>query len=184
MGEAKLLNMPQVPQNNMSQLPPEIVHITQGYISLQSIIAQLTEKTHVDLIETIKDLAQMPLSVSKANVNGSQISVADDNSVENLAKKLRLLKFATDSHEIWTKALVITGWSRKAEDVSKIIDLKVHLDQRQQDFVSIIEKMAHDKRGYIHARLPNPDIMTALEVMGTGKASWMPDVGFLSRLFF
>ncbi|RKF83947.1 Mediator of RNA polymerase II transcription subunit 14 [Golovinomyces cichoracearum] len=165
--------------SKMNPLPPEIGHITQGYVPLHSLIARLAQKTHSELIKTIKDLAQMQLPTHKGNYNSTQVSGVDDGSAENLAKKLRMLKFATDSHEAWTKALVITGWSRKAEDVSKIIDLKVYLDQRQQDYVEAIEQMAHDKRGYIYARLPNPDIKTALEAMVTGKASWMPEFGYI-----
>ncbi|POS85131.1 hypothetical protein EPUL_003911 [Erysiphe pulchra] len=163
-----------------NDLPPEILHITQGYISLKTLIARLAQKTHRDLLKTVIDLAQMPTPTLKANSNGTQVITVDDTSTENLAKKLRILKFVTEAHEAWTKALVITGWSRKAEDVSKIIDLKVHLDARLQDYVAAIDQMAHDKRGYIHARLPNPDIKTALEVMETGKASWMPEVGLYS----
>ncbi|KAI0998614.1 Mediator of RNA polymerase II transcription subunit 14 [Podosphaera aphanis] len=183
--EAKTSKMDTLPiikkksQEKMNQLPADIEHITQGYMSLETLIARLAQKTYLDLIGTIKDLAQMPIPASKLNINGSQISTVDDHSEENIAKKLRMIKFATDSHEAWTKALVITGWSRKAEDVSKIIDLKVHMDQKQQDYVAAIEQMAHDKKGFIHARLPNPDIMTALEVMTTGKVSWMPDFGYI-----
>lgn len=162
-----------------SDLPPEILHITQGYISLQTLISRLTQKTYRDLVKTVKDLALMPTTAPKANSNGYQVMTVDDTSSENLAKKLRILKFTTDAHEQWTKALVITGWSRRAEDVSKIIDLKVYLDERLQDYVAAIDQMAHDKRGYIHARLPNPDIKTALEVMETGKVSWMPELGYI-----
>ncbi|RKF63359.1 Mediator of RNA polymerase II transcription subunit 14 [Erysiphe neolycopersici] len=169
----------QRPMGKNNDLPSEILHITQGYISLKTLIARLAQKTHRDLLKTVKDLAQMPTTYLKANSNGSQVMAVDDTSAENLAKKLRILKFVTEAHEAWTKALVITGWSRKAEDVSKIIDLKVHLDARLQDYVAAIDQMAHDKRGYIHARLPNPDIKTALEVMETGKASWMPQLGYI-----
>ncbi|SZF02909.1 unnamed protein product [Blumeria hordei] len=176
----KTSNNHQNPYNRPNQFPSEISHITHGYLSLQKLIARLAQKTHSDLLGTIKDLAQLPLPTSKLSSNGSTVTMADDNSVENLTKKLRVLKFATDAHEAWTKALVITGWSRKADDVSKIIDLKVHLDQKQNEYVAAIEQMAHDKKGYIHARLPNPDIKTALEVLVTGKVSWMPEFGYIT----
>jgi mediator of RNA polymerase II transcription subunit 14 len=163
-------------QERINQLPPEIVHITQGYMPLSKLLSRLAQKTHSDLSDTILELAQMPIPASALNGNSSHVTTVDDNSPENLAKKLRMLKFAQDAHTEWTKALVITGWSRRAEDVSRTIDLKIHLDNQMGFYDSAFSELAEVKRGLIHARLPNPDLRTALEVLTTGKASWMPDV--------
>lgn len=161
-------------QDRVNQLPPEIAHITQGYMPLSKLLSRLAQKTHNDLSKTILELAQM--SAPASVVNGLHKSAADDTSQENLNKKLRLVKFAQDAHTEWTKALVITGWSRRAEDVSRTIDLKIHLDSQGQFYESAIYELSEIKKGLIHARLPNPDLKTALEVLTTGKASWMPDV--------
>ncbi len=167
-------------QEQISQLPPEIVHITEGYMPLGMLLSRLAQKTHADLINTVTDLAQMPVPTSTVNGNASHVSVTDDNSVENVNKKLRLLNFATPAHEAWTKALVITGWSRRADDVRKIIDLRIHLDQQKMLYTDTIEAMANNKKALLNFRLPNPDFKTALEVITTGKSSWMPDVCFNS----
>lgn len=166
-------------RNQIDQLPPEIVHITQGYLSLSTLLARLAQKTHNDLSKTVTDLAQMPPPASVANGNASHITTIDDNSAENLAKKLRLLKFSQEAHTEWTKALVITNWSRRSEDVSKMIDAKVHLDQQKAFYDFAVHELSEVKRSLMHARLPNPDIKTALEVLTTGKASWMPEVCIL-----
>jgi mediator of RNA polymerase II transcription subunit 14 len=163
-------------QERINQLPPEIAHITQGYMPLSKLLSRLAQKTHSDLSSTILELAQMPVPASAVNGNAAHITAVDDNSVENLNKKLRMLKFAQDAHTEWTKALVITGWSRRAEDVSRTIDLKIHLDGQTQFYENALFELGEVKRGLIHARLPNPDLKTALEVLTTGKASWMPDV--------
>jgi mediator of RNA polymerase II transcription subunit 14 len=163
-------------QERINQLPPEIAHITQGYMPLSRLLSRLAQKAHNDLSSTILELAQMQVPSSTVNGSASHITIADDNSAENLAKKLRMLKFAQDSHTEWTKALVITGWSRRAEDVSRTIDLKIHLDNQAQFYENAVYELGEVKKGLIHARLPNPDLPTALEVLTTGKASWMPDV--------
>jgi mediator of RNA polymerase II transcription subunit 14 len=175
--------IPQDMQERVNQLPPEIAHITQGYMPLSKLLSRLAQKTHNDLSSTILELAQMPVPASAVNGNASHVTTADDSSVENLNKKLRMLKFAQDAHTEWTKALVITGWSRRAEDVSRTIDLKIHLDNQVQLYENAIYELGEVKRGLIHARLPNPDLRTALEVLKTGKASWMPDVRSLQTDF-
>ena len=101
---------------------------------------------------------------------------ADDNSRENVAKKLHLLSAAQKWHAQWLKTLVITQWSRRAPEVSKLIDLTMHFKQHGWKYDAALAEMAEMKRGLSQAALPNPDLRTALEVLTTGKAPWMPDV--------
>jgi len=162
--------------DRMSQLPPEIAHITEGYVSLSTLLTRLAQKSHNDLSEKILQLAQMPVPASAVNGNSSHITAVDDNSPENIAKKQALLDFVQSKHADWTKALVITKWSRQSEDVSKIIDLKIHLDQKKTLYDMAIHEMTEMKRSLGQARLPNPDLKTALQVLSTGKAPWMPEV--------
>ncbi|TVY37517.1 Mediator of RNA polymerase II transcription subunit [Lachnellula subtilissima] len=163
----------------LDQLPPEILHITQGYLPLSLLLSRLAQKTHNDLARTITDMAQMALPPAVANGNTSHGMSNDDNSQENLSKKLRLLNFAQDAHTEWTKALIITNWSRRSEDVSKMIDLKIHLDKQKSHYDFAINELMEVKRSLVHARLPNPDLKTALAVLTTGKASWMPELGYI-----
>ncbi|KAH8814964.1 mediator complex subunit MED14-domain-containing protein [Xylogone sp. PMI_703] len=163
----------------VNELPPELVHITQGYLPLSRLLTRLAQQTHNSLSNKIVEVAQMPMHAAAVNGNGSHAPAADDNSVENVNKKLRLLTFAQETHANWTKALVLTEWSRKAEDVSKIIDLKVHLDRQRSFYDIAVHEMMEMKRSLIHARVPNLDLKTALEVLSTGKAPWMPDLGYI-----
>jgi mediator of RNA polymerase II transcription subunit 14 len=163
-------------QQRSTELPEEIIHITQGYIGLKDLLCRMAQKTHSDLISTITELSQMPLPPSTMNGNGSHPTSVEDNSPENINKKVRLLQFLETAHDSWTKALVIAGWSRRAEEVSKIIDLHVHLNLQKQLYLNILGQMGNDKKELMAARLLNPDLKTALEVLTTGKVSWMPDV--------
>lgn len=165
--------------SQMGQLPQEIVHMTEHYMPLSTLLSRLAQKTHSDLLSTVSDLAQMPTPTSALNGNASYLSATEDTSSDNVNKKLRLMNFATSSHEAWTKALVITGWSRKAEDVSKLIDLRIHLEGQKSLFTDAIESMANNQRALHNFRLPNPDFKTALEALTTGKASWMPDLNYI-----
>jgi mediator of RNA polymerase II transcription subunit 14 len=163
-------------QEQINQLPPEIAHITQGYMSLATLLKRLSTRTHENLKAKLSQLAQMPIPPSALNTNGSHMTSVDDNSSENLSKKLLLLNFAQETHADWVKALVITNWSRRSEDVSKTIDLKIYLDQQKAMYDMAIHEMSEVKRSLPYARVPNPDLKTALQVLSTGKAPWMPEV--------
>jgi mediator of RNA polymerase II transcription subunit 14 len=161
----------------LQQLPPEIVHITEGFEPLSRLLMRLAQVTHNRLSAKIMELAAMPTPSSAINGNGMHYSNGiDDNSVDNVRKKVNLLKFAEATHADWTKALVITHWSRISEDVSKVIDLKVHLDTQKSFYDAAFYELIDVKRSLVQARVPNPDLRTAVEVLSTGKASWMPDV--------
>lgn len=163
-------------QEQINLLPPEIAHITQGYMSLSTLLKRLSARTHEDLKTKITQLSHMPIPSSALNTNGAHMTSVDDNSTENLAKKLALLNFAQSTHADWVKALVITNWSRRSEDVSKTIDLKIYLDQQKSMYDMAIHEMSEVKRSLPYARVPNPDLKTALQVLSTGEAPWMPEV--------
>jgi mediator of RNA polymerase II transcription subunit 14 len=169
-------------QERMNELPPEILHMTQGYMPLSTLITRFAQKTHNDLSAKILELAQMPLPASAVNGNVSHAQT-DDNSAENINKKYRLLEFAQNAHADWAKAYVLTSWSRNSEEVGKLIDLKWNLDQQALVYYQAIHHMAAVKLDLggrstevPGAGVPNPDLKTALQVLSTGKAPWMPEV--------
>lgn len=168
----------QVPR--MNDLPDEIVHITQGYISLSTFLTRLAQSTHNNLEDQITKMAKMPLPVAAMNGNSSiPNNDMDDVSNENIIKKKSILDFAYKEHQRWVKALVITEWSRKAEMVSKLIDLRAHIMKQQVLTDTAFDTMVNVKRDLTFARMPSPDLKTALQVLSTGKAAWMPDLQYI-----
>ncbi|KJZ79136.1 hypothetical protein HIM_01287 [Hirsutella minnesotensis 3608] len=165
----------------MNNLPDEIVHITQGFIPLSLLLSRLAQVSHNALQDKIVELAKMPLPAAAVNGNAALTSGGgtDDSSTENLRKKGNLATFAQDWHGKWLKALVITEWSRKSEMVSKLIDLKFHIDQQRILFDAALDNVINIKRDLTYARMPSPDLKTALQVLSTGKAPWMPDLYYI-----
>lgn len=163
--------------SRMNNLPDEIIHITQGFVPLSLLLTRLAQSTHNMVQDKIAELAKMPLSVAAMNgsTNYTQ-SAPDDTSSENIRKKAALLHFVQDMHAKWVKALVIMEWSRKASMVSKLIDLKFHVDQKRILFDTALDSIMNVKRDLTYARMPSPDLKTALQVLSTGTAPWMPDV--------
>jgi hypothetical protein len=163
--------------SRMNDLPDEIVHITQGFVPLSLFLTRLAQTTHNSLQDKVAELAKMPIPTGAVNGHSSSTATAaDDYSNENLRKKSALLNFAQDMHAKWVKALVITEWSRKSEMVSKLIDLKFHIDQQRILYDAALDNIVNVKRDLTFARMPSPDLKTALQVLSTGSAPWLPDV--------
>ncbi|KAI0137031.1 mediator complex subunit MED14 [Xylariales sp. AK1849] len=166
--------------SRMNDLPDEIQHITQGYIPLGLLLSRLAQRTHNQLQEKVLELAKRPIPAAVLNGNSAHPGASpDDSSVENVGKKQSLLNYIQETHGQWTKALVITAWSRKAPTVSKLIDLMNHLNVQRKIYDDGLDYMINVKRDLTFARLPNPDLQTALQVLSTGDASWMPDLGYV-----
>ncbi|RDW78063.1 hypothetical protein BP5796_05915 [Coleophoma crateriformis] len=166
--------------DRFNELPPEVQHLTEGYLPLSVLLARLAQSSHSNLTAKILQLAQMPLPNPVVNGHGGSAEKPEGNtSQENLQKKIAILKFAEDMHSNWTKALVLWNWSKNAADVSKMIDLRLYLQAQQSTYNMALDSMGVLKRDLAQARVPNPDLKTALEVLSTGKASWMPELGYI-----
>ncbi|KXJ91464.1 mediator complex subunit MED14-domain-containing protein [Microdochium bolleyi] len=124
----------------------------------------------------------MPLPSGAPIVNGNAVngnSLPDDSSPENIRKKAHLLEFVKDEHAKWVKALVMTSWSRKAETVSKLIDLYNAINMQKVDYLRSVEHLIDVRTALPAARLGEPDLQTALQILSTGEATWMPDLQYI-----
>lgn len=181
-------------------LPDELQHITTDIMPLSQLLSRLAQFSHAKLQQLILDLASKPLpelnSSGKGNtmgggVNGSLINGAngsaksgvngpspalEDTSPESLEKKTMILNFIQDLHSRWVKALVIAEWARNADDVSKLIDIRSHLVEKLELYTKAFWDMVNVKHEMSFAKVPSPDLKTALEVLSTGAVHWMPDV--------
>ncbi|KAH8905187.1 mediator complex subunit MED14 [Coniochaeta sp. PMI_546] len=165
----------------IDDLPDEIQHITAQSMPLGLLLSRLAQISHNHLQELIAELATRPVA-QNSTVNGApdyRPTTVEDTSPESLEKKRLLLEFIQNLHTRWVKALVITEWSRKAEPVGRLIDLKNHIEQQLAHFTNQLYAIADVKKQLIFARLPSPDLKTALEVLSSGEVSWMPELGYI-----
>ncbi|KAG7293114.1 mediator complex subunit [Staphylotrichum longicolle] len=186
-------------------LPDELQHITTDIMPLSQLLSRLAQFSHAKLQQLILDLASKPLpelnGSGKGNsmgggVNGSLINGAnggaksgvngpspalEDTSPESLEKKTMILNFIQDLHSRWVKALVIAEWARNADDVSKLIDIRSHLAEKLELYTKAFWDMVNVKHEMSFAKVPSPDLKTALEVLSTGAVHWMPDFGYLPK---
>ncbi|KAH8880682.1 MED14-domain-containing protein [Thozetella sp. PMI_491] len=167
-------------QHDISALPDEIQHITEDIMPLGLLLTRLAQISHNQLQGAITALAAKQVPQQLANGNSDYRSTTqEDNSAESLEKKSLLLDFAQDLHTKWVKALVITDWSKKADLVGRLIDIRHHLSGVLSSYNSNLYDIVQVKRDLHWAKVRGPDIQTALEVLSSGEADWMPDLGYI-----
>lgn len=167
----------------VGQLPPELEHVTFGYVPFSSLVSRLVQETFNDLTDVINDMSDLSVpqpSESAPNNYIHQQSGGNAGTLQaNVQKKLRMLHFASDRRAQFIKILVLSRWARQVEPVSKVIDLNFWLSNQTGKYNECCSWMGELKRRLISLREPNPDIKTALEVLSLGKASWLPDLNYL-----
>lgn len=175
--------IPNAVEKLAGQLPPEIEHITFGYIPFSLLVSRLVQETFNGLSVVINDMSDMqaPQSGQDAPLNSysPQVNGNGNTPSANVQKKLRMLTFASDRRAQFIKILILLRWTRQADSVSKVIDLNVWAKTRLGEYSGCIGWMGELKRRLAPLRDPNPDIKTALKVLSLGKASWLPDLGYL-----
>ncbi|KAL8738750.1 MAG: hypothetical protein Q9181_000505 [Wetmoreana brouardii] len=156
----------------LGQLPPEIEHITFGYLPISALVSRLVQETFNGFNDVINELSESSIP----QINGAAPA---NTSQANANKKLRLMSFSQERRAQFIKILVLLQWSRQAESMSKVIDLKVWLDGQRRLFDDACNWMGELKRLIGLERTPNPDLKTALEALSLGKAPRLPDLNYL-----
>ena len=106
------------------------------------------------------------------------LTPTNNQTKANLDKKDRILNFANDEKANFIKLLVLLQWSKGAEDVTKTIELNYWLMQRRLGFWDAIQEVARLKNDSVGFQLPNPDLRTAAQILSTGCASNISDLGY------
>ena len=170
--------------DSWNQMPPELQHFEESYLPLSTLIERIAQQCYNGLEDTIEKMAEKPRDEAPHSgspmVNGAGHHSATNGgmplSKEDLRKRTLLMTFARDQRDRLIKLMVLTQWSRQVGDVSKLIDIWNWLLSQMQTHDEAANWIGQIKLNMIPMKQSNPDIKTALEVLTTGKAAWMPDV--------
>lgn len=174
-------------QSSMPDSPPALQHITEGYLPLGQLIARTAQVSLNDLGETVDKLSlvQRGSRTAPALPNGigahASMNGGASTSKAGTEQKKDILESLNTQREKFIKLLVLGDWSQKVDDVGKLIDLNVFNQQQFTAFDHAKFRIADMHRRQQYFKEKAPDIKTAIEVLGTGKASWMPDLGYLPK---
>ncbi|CAK1365904.1 Mediator of RNA polymerase II transcription subunit 14 [Cercospora beticola] len=142
------------------------------------LLARLAQQCFGDLNATLNKMNDMPPPQPAAS-NGV-VPQTFDPSKESLARKKALMDFASDQRDRFTKALILSDFARSEHDMAKLVDLKAWFDSQiaaQENAMRFIGITKHD---VARAKMPNPNIEGAMELLANGKApSKWPDLGYI-----
>lgn len=161
--------------------PSELPHITQGFFPLGTLVNRAVQQCWNELSELMTEVAaiHVPSDASSATMANSKL-VANQSS-ENVHKKLRVLDFIHTKRAEFIKLLVLSQWSRQAEEVGRLIDIQAFIRARHQAYSAAVQSVGEMKRDLVRAQVANPDLRTALEVLSSGQMAALPDVSSIDH---
>lgn len=174
-----------ITQLSVTQLPPEVQHLTLGYLSMQHLVGRLVQETFNGLGDVINDMAEIPMPQPQTNgllnqkPNRSTRPLSEDSSHPNIQKKARMFDFANSRRAQFIKILILSRWARHAQEIRRVIDLKSWLEQKSGDYMHGVYYLGELKHHLSRIKEPSPDIKTALEILSLGEANRVPDIGYL-----
>lgn len=152
-------------------IPPDIIHISHGYVPFTCLINRVTQQCWNDLSDLLTSLGNSHpagISGSAAEANNVLSSKAGGSQSDELARrKLMVLEFCQAKRADFIKLLVLSNWSRQAAEVSRLVDLQAFIRMRYEaynDVVAVTAAMNHD---LIRAQIATPDLKTSLEVLAS-----------------
>jgi mediator of RNA polymerase II transcription subunit 14 len=164
------------------QLPPELQRYEDGFLPLSKLIERVAQDCYNGIEATIDDLASIrgPQKPSAPQVNGighqSAVKAPAPLTSEDIRKRTTLMNFAHDQRDKLIKLMVLTQWSRKVGDLSKLISINAWLNNQFAAHDWAPHWIGMVKQDMNRLKQNNPDIGTALQVLTTGRAPWMPHV--------
>ncbi|GAB7333318.1 hypothetical protein MBLNU13_g04948t2 [Cladosporium sp. NU13] len=146
--------------------------------SLGKLMIRTAESCWKELDQVLKNMAAQPVTPQPPGPNGATPEY--DNDAVSLTKKRELMKFAQLHRDRFMKALVISDWAKDADQFANIIDVNAHLGKINACHNAATTAVGEMKLAMNHAKMPNPNIEGALELLSTGKSHGLPDFGYLT----
>ncbi|KAK3069058.1 mediator complex subunit [Teratosphaeriaceae sp. CCFEE 6253] len=144
--------------------------------SLGTMIDRLAQQCFIDLNAALNKMtAEGQPADGAPKADGPVVDTAEIS----LGKKRHLMDFAHDQRDRFTKTLVLSDWSRNAEDMAKFIDIKVWQEKQRSAYNLAGNAIANTKLSAINFKVPAPNIEGAMELLATGKAAWVSDMGYI-----
>lgn len=147
--------------------------------SLGTLIDRVAEQCYHDLNDALTKMAEVGPEQNAPQQNGALPQGQQDTSETSLAKKRILMDFANNQRDRFTKTLVLTDWAKNSEDMARLIDIKVWQEKQRWAYTNAATAVGEIKRKLIDFKVPAPNIEGAMELLATGKASWIPNLGYI-----
>ncbi|KAM3417794.1 Mediator of RNA polymerase II transcription subunit 14 [Cercospora zeina] len=142
------------------------------------LLARQAQLCFGELGATLDKMNDMPVP-QPAATNGA-LTQTNDSSQESQARKRLLMTFAQDHRDRFIKALILSDWARNEKETAKLVDLKTWLLSQMTAQDNAMHFIGITKHDVARAKMPNPNIEGAMELLASGKApSKWPDLGYI-----
>ncbi|OBA22818.1 MED14-domain-containing protein [Metschnikowia bicuspidata var. bicuspidata NRRL YB-4993] len=131
-------------------LPPELAHVTNNIVPLSNILRFHTQEAYKQLSRQIELLAHTRASEPDA------------------VRKRKLLAVLVALRQDFVKLYVLVKWAQRSKDVARLIDLLNWLRSQEFCFDNLALGL-NELNHFSGAKLPQADILTALEVLVKGR---------------
>lgn len=149
-----------VPTALAKKKAPPIHHITENFVPLSEIVGRLLQYSYSEIINLLETLT----------------------SQSDVRKKRAILEYCLSLRQQFIRLLVLTQWSKDAEQISRCIDVVAFLDGQKNCFHNTVSALRHVREAMLHATVRNPDIRTAVDVLSTGTFPRLLNVCFVRDL--
>lgn len=166
---------------SMQELPEEIIHITENFHPLGTLIARQTQQCFSSLNDTINELAKIQIQPQSNGIANGVPALGGDTSRENKKKKKLMLEFASDFRAKFVKLLVVSNWSKDATQASRLIDLHNWENAQLHAAFDAAEMLGRTLADFRSFKIPNADLETALAVLSKADVPWIPHVRCLDN---
>ncbi|KAK3720644.1 mediator complex subunit [Vermiconidia calcicola] len=147
--------------------------------SLGLLMERVAQQCYFELNGCLTSMSQIPLESQQQQTNGVVSHTGQDTSEASMKKKRLLMEFANTQRDRFIKTLVLADWCRNEEEKARLVDVKVWQDKQRGAYAQAAQAIANTKLNMIGVKTPNPNIEGAMEVLATGKASWVPHLGYI-----
>ena len=147
--------------------------------SIGLLMTRTAQMCYTNLNDTLTKMTEVTMEPRQQQLNGIIPHAGQDTLDGSLKKKRLLMEFAEAQRNRFIKTLVLSDWCRNEADQSRLIDVKAWEDQQLFAHVQAARAVGQTKINMIAAKMPNPNIQDAMELLATGKASWVPDLHYI-----
>lgn len=162
------------------QQPPQLDDFSDSYVAIKVLYPRVAQQCYSDLGEQIDFLAEAAPAQQPPIINGALNRpgqhAGNEATAIALEKKQRWMAWAQEQKDRFIKLSVLTDWARNMPQMNRLIQLRMWLQQQDAAGSAMADAIVQLKQNTINAKLPNPNIQGALELLSTSKAPWMPDV--------
>lgn len=140
--------------------PPPIPHITTNMVPLNIIVDRVALDTYTKFREFFKYM--------------------ESSTQPDVERKKQFLDMLVLVRENFVKLYVLCKWAKSYKEISKLIDLFVWLREQNERITHNIMSFGSIKSSLISAKMPEPDLLTSLEVLLQGRPN-LPTYNFIEK---